>query len=151
MSLPRSQNHPRSPFLVSLWEDCGFWKIDKTLEKFEMKTNEATFIKNVRFVFAIFRDTHLLVMSPSWSLARSEPGHFNFRAETELTIPTIKKSQILFNSFFPQVFIIRSPVSWFQSISWSFIWTFVAQKVFYRWITWFRCIILSISSYKKCI
>ena len=29
---------------------------------------------------------------------------FNFRAETELKIPTIKKSQILFNSFFPQSF-----------------------------------------------
>ena len=38
-----------------------------------------------------------------WSF-RAEPGHFNFRAETELTIPTIKKSQILFNSFFPQSF-----------------------------------------------
>ena len=35
---------------------------------------------------------------------RAELGHFNFRAENELTIPTIKKSQILFNSFFPQSF-----------------------------------------------
>ena len=53
-------------------------------------------------------------MSPSWNFpARAEPsyegsepsraelGHFNFRAETELT----KKSQIFFNSFFLQVFI----------------------------------------------
>jgi hypothetical protein len=31
--------------------------------------------------------------------------------------------------FFPQVFIIRSPVSWFQSILWSFILTFVFLKV----------------------
>ena len=45
----------------------------------------------------------------------------NFRAETEL-------NQNFFNSFFHQVFIIISPVPWFQSILWSFIWTFVFLK-----------------------
>ena len=63
-----------------------------------------------------------LVMSPSWNFpARAEPsyegselsqaelGHFNFRAETELTILTIcmsKNSKFL--TYFSQVFIIRS-------------------------------------------
>ena len=53
-------------------------------------------------------------MGSSWNFpARASPscegaelGHFHFRAETELTIPTIKKSQILFNSFFPPKFLL---------------------------------------------
>ena len=37
--------------------------------------------------------------------SRAELGHFNFRTETELTIPTTKKSQILFRQLiFPQSF-----------------------------------------------
>ena len=43
---------------------------------------------------------------------------------TELTILTKCMSQ---NSEF---FTNFAPVSWFQSISWSFIWIYIAQKVF---------------------
>ena len=38
--------------------------------------------------------------------SRAELRHFNFRAETEVTIPTLKKSKILFNSFFPPKFLL---------------------------------------------
>ena len=58
---------------------------------------------------------------------RAELGHFNFRAETELTILTIFVSKnLIFFYKFPNF----APVSWFQSISWSFIWIYIAQKVF---------------------
>ena len=36
--------------------------------------------------------------------SRAELGHFNFRAETEL-------NRKFFNSFFPQIFIIKGPAS----------------------------------------
>ena len=95
----------------------------------------------------------VLEMSSSWNFpapaspscesskpSQAELGHFHFRAETELTI-CMSKSLKFFKLIFPQVFIIRSPVSWFQpwfqSILLSFIWTFVFLKV----KIWFRFII----------
>ena len=52
-------------------------------------------------------------------LSGAELVHFNFWAETEVNWNFFK---LIFS---PQVLIIRSPVSWFELISWSFTWTFV--------------------------
>ena len=59
--------------------------------------------------------------------SRSELGKFQAELSWGTLISELNRNCL--NSFFPQVFIIRSPVSWFQSILWSFIWTFVFLKV----------------------
>ena len=75
---------------------------------FRLKMRQMTTFNllNARWQYVIASDEPELEFSGSSRAEPSRAGHFNFRAETEL-------NRKFFNSFFPQVFIIRSPVSWF--------------------------------------